>query len=430
MLAEITNKFLARHNIFYGWLMALISFIISMSASSVSSVPQIIMLPMTNEFGWQISDVTNSIGLMFIVLACFAPFSGALMLKFGLRNVAIIAATMNVGGLILIGLTDKTWHLMFSIGVLLGAAAGIIGIGLAATIATRWFVKKRGLVVGVLSSAFAAGQLLFVPLMAWITTIADWRYALIIPLSGGLISVILFLLFSKDWPSDLKLPPLGETELFTPPQDDGKNIISTSFNVLFDASKTPAFWFLASTFMICGLSSNGIVSQHFIPFCADNNVGIVAASSYLAIMGIFNFMGTIGSGWLSDRYNNYQLLMCYYGLRALSLLYLPYSGFEFYTLILWAIFFGLDFIATVPPTVRLTSKHFGTVKGPILFGWIFAAHQVGAAIAASSAGWSRDTLLSYVPSFISAGILSATAVFLILIFQRIYSQTNIKPTTT
>lgn len=424
MLAELTNRFLLRHNVYYGWVMAVIVFIITMAASSVSSIPQIILLPMTEEFGWQISDVANAIGLMFIVLACFAPFSGALMLKIGIRNVAIIAASLNIGGLFFTALAEKTWHLLFSIGVLMGSAAGIIGVGLAATVATRWFVKRRGLVVGALTSAFAAGQLLFVPLMAWITTITDWRHALLIPLSGGLISAILFLLFSKDWPYDLKLAPFGETELFEPPKDDGKSIVSTSFNVLIHASKTPAFWLLASTFMICGLSSNGIVSQHFIPFCADNNVGIVAASSYLAIMGVFNFIGTIGSGWLSDRYNNYRLLMCYYGLRALSLLYLPYSGFEFYTLILWAIFFGLDFIATVPPTVRLTSKHFGTVKGPILFGWIFAAHQVGAAIAASSAGWSRDTLLSYVPSFIAAGLISATAVLLIFVFQRIDTQSN------
>ena len=418
MLAEFTNRRLARYGVHYGWVMAALVFITTMVSSSVSTVPQIIILPITREFDWQISDVSNAIGLMYVVLACFAPFASSLMLKIGVRNVVLTAATMNTCGLFLITQAGHKWHLLLSIGVLMGAAAGIIGVGLAATVATRWFVRRRGLVVGVLASAFAAGQLLFVPLLAWLTTVIDWRYALVIPMIGGFFSALLFLLFSKDWPYDLRLAPLGEKEMFMPPKHDGKNAFFTSLNVLFKSVKEPAFWILASTFMICGLSSTGIVGQHFIPFCADNNVGIVAASSYLAIMGIFNFIGTIGSGWLSDRYNNYHLLMWYYGLRALSLLYLPYSGFEFYTLILWAIFFGLDFIATVPPTVRLSSKHFGTVNGPILFGWIFAAHQFGSAIAAASAGWARDTLLSYVPSFIIAGLLSGLAVFLIIFFKK------------
>ena len=189
--------------------------------------------------------------------------------------------------------------------------------------------------------------------------------------------------------------------------------------MLKSATTQPAFWILSATFFICGLSSTGIVGQHFIPFCADNNVGIVAASSYLAIMGIFNFIGTIGSGWLSDRFDNYKLLMWFYGLRALSLIYLPFSGFEFFTLLLCAMFFGLDFIATVPPTIKLASKYFGTINGPILFGWIFAAHQMGSAIAASSAGWSRDTILTYMPSFVAAGLLSLLAVFLIIIFKKL-----------
>ena len=275
------------------------------------------------------------------------------------------------------------------------------------------------MVVGVLTAAFAAGQLLFVPLMAWITTIVDWRFALLIPILGSLISSILILFFGKNWPAELKLAPFGDTKIYEPPKKAEQNAAIVSLKVLKNACGHPAFWILSGTFFICGLSSTGIVGQHFIPFCADNNVGIVAASSYLAIMGIFNFMGTIGSGWLSDRFDNYKLLMWFYGLRALSLVYLPFSGFEFFTLLLWAMFFGLDFIATVPPTVKLTSKYFGAVNGPVLFGWIFAAHQLGSAIAASSAGWSRDTILTYMPSFVVAGLLSLLAVFLIIIFKKL-----------
>ena len=419
MFASYVNQFLTRQNIHYGWVMAGLVFLMTIFSSSIASTPQLIVLPITEEFGWQISDVTNSIGIMFVVLACFAPFSGALMLKIGVGNVVLCAMALHVTGLGLTLYAFETWHLLFTIGIFMGAASGIIGLGLAATVATRWFVKRRGLVVGILTAAFAAGQLIFMPFMAWVTTIADWRYAVAIPILGALVSAVLFLLLSRDWPAELKLAPFGETEIFEPPQNDGKGVVATSFSVLADSTKHPAFWILAGTFFICGLSSNGIVGQHFIPFCADNNVGIVAASSYLAVMGFFNFIGTMGSGWLSDRYDNYKLLMWYYGLRALSLLYLPFSGFEFYTLILWAIFFGLDFIATVPPTVRLTSRYFGTVNGPVLFGWIFAAHQLGAAVAASTAGWSRDTLATYLPSFIGAGLFSLLAVAMIMVFKRL-----------
>ena len=419
MFSSLLNQHLARLDIHYGWVMAFLVFLMTIFSSAVGSAPQLLILPITQEFGWQISEITNAIGIMFFTLACLAPFSGALMLNLGVIPVVLIALGLDIIGLGLCIIAFENWHFLITIGVFLGAASGIIGLGLAATIASRWFLKRRGLVVGILTAAFAAGQLLFVPLMAWITTVLDWRYALLIPITGALISSILFLFFGRNWPADLNLAPLGGTTLIKPPQKTGNNAVIVSFQVLRSAISQPSFWILSGTFFICGLSSTGIVGQHFIAFCADNNVGIIAASSYLAIMGVFNFMGTIGSGWLSDRYDNYKLLMWFYGLRALSLIYLPFSGFEFLTLLLWAIFFGLDFIATVPPTVKLTSKYFGVINGPVLFGWIFAAHQMGSALAASSAGWSRDTILSYAPSFVAAGFLSMLAVFLIIIFRKL-----------
>ena len=419
MFSNYLNSYLKSHKIHYGWVMAGLVFLMTIMASAVSSTPQLIILPITEEYNWQISDITNAIGLMFFTLACLAPFSGALILNLGVTPVVLIALGLNIIGLGLSIISFEKWHFLITIGLFLGAASGIIGLGLTATVASRWFIKRRGLVVGFLTAAFAAGQLLFVPLMAWITTVVDWRFALLIPIMGSLISSILFLFFGKNWPSDLNLTPFGSLTIEKPPKKASQNAVLVSFQVLKSATTQPAFWILSATFFICGLSSTGIVGQHFIPFCADNNVGIVAASSYLAIMGIFNFIGTIGSGWLSDRFDNYKLLMWFYGLRALSLIYLPFSGFEFFTLLLWAMFFGLDFIATVPPTVKLTSKYFGTINGPVLFGWIFAAHQMGSAIAASSAGWSRDTVLTYMPSFVVAGLLSLLAVFLIIIFKKL-----------
>ena len=231
--------------------------------------------------------------------------------------------------------------------------------------------------------------------MAWITTIYDWRMAVVPCLVANGICALGFLLFAKNWPSELKLAPFGDSKIFMPPSPPKRSAVFISFSALFQASQHPGFWMLACSFFICGLTSSGLVGQHFIPFCADNDIGIVAASSYLALMGIFNFVGTTASGWLSDRYNNYGLLATYYGLRGVSLIFLPYSNFDVYALSLWAIFFGLDYIATVPPTVRLTGKFFGTVNGPVVFGWIFSAHQFGSAFAAYGAGVTRDNFLSY-----------------------------------
>ena len=213
------------------------------------------------------------------------------------------------------------------------------------------------------------------------------------------------------------MAPFGETKIYYPPELSDKGAIFLSISNLVKALNYPIFWMLAITFFICGLTSSGIVGQHFIPFCADNNVGIIAASSYLAVMGVFNFIGTMSSGWLSDKYNNFNLLIIYYGLRGISLVFLPYSNFDIYALTLWAIFFGLDYIATVPPTVKLTGATFGVVSGPVVFGWIFSAHQFGSAFAAYGAGLSRDALLTYVPAFIVAGIFCFFASFLILIFK-------------
>ena len=355
---------------------------------------------------------------MFLTPAVMAPFGSALMLRFGVAKVVGITGVFIIFGLFCTTQIFSKWHLLVSVGVFLGVAAGMIGLGLTATIATRWFTKRRGLVVGILTSGFAAGQLSFVPLAAWLAANYDWRVAVLPALIGSGICAISFLLLGKDWPSELSLPSLGETKVKQPTAPSQQNPIHMSFSCLIDAARTPIFWMLTITFFICGLSSTGIVGQHFIPFCSDNSVGAVVAASYLALMGIFNFLGTLGSGWLSDRFNNYNLLATYYGLRGLSLIWLPYSDFDVFSLTLWAIFFGLDFIATVPPTVRLAGNFFGSVKGPIVFGWIFASHQLGSAVAAFAAGETRDSVLTYLPAFVAAGVSCFIAVLLIIPFRR------------
>ena len=425
MFAKILYLRLKEFGIHYGWVMAVMAFLTTISSSAAVSTPQVLIIPLTESFGWNISDVTSASALMFIILASLAPFGGALMLRIGLPNVIIISSILIIFGLLICISVSEKWHLLLGIGVCLGSASGILGLSLAATVATRWFNKKRGLVVGILTSGFAAGQLTFIPFMAWITTQYDWRYCVLPPLFGSIACAILFFLFGKNWPSDLGLPPLGDSEIQKPPPLPKENPLALSFQTLFLGLRHPAFWILAITFFICGLTSNGLILQHFIPFCGDNNIGIVMASSYLAIMGIFNFLGTMGSGWLSDRYDNYILLGIYYMFRGISLIYLPYSNLDFLSLTIWAIFFGLDFIATVPPTVKLASKYFGTIQGPVLFGWIFSAHQFGAAFAAYGAGVARDSLLTYLPVFIWAGFASFMATILILISKKINFQLTV-----
>ena len=418
MFATRLSERLQKLGIHYGWVMAVMAFFTTVFSSASFSMPHVLILPITKEFDWNISDVTTPISLMFLTLAAMAPFGSALMLRFGVAKVVGITGAFIIFGLISTTQIFLKWHLLISVGIFLGIAAGMIGLGLTATIATRWFTARRGLVVGILTSGFAAGQLTFVPLAAWLATNYDWRVAILPALIGSGICTIFFLLLGKDWPSELSLPSLGETQVKQPPPPTQQNPIHISCSCLMDASKTPIFWMLTITFFICGLSSTGIVGQHFIPFCSDNNVGAVVAASYLALMGIFNFLGTLGSGWLSDRFNNYNLLAIYYGLRGLSLIWLPYSDFDVFSLTLWAIFFGLDFIATVPPTVRLAGNFFGPINGPIVFGWIFASHQFGSAVAAFAAGETRDSVLTYLPAFVAAGVSCFIAVMLIIPFRK------------
>jgi len=244
---------------------------------------------------------------------------------------------------------------------------------------------------------------------AWLATHYGWRMALLPVAIGCAFCLVLYALLGSEWPADLGLAPYGDRQIQRPAEGSAGNALALSFEVLRQAAATRVFWVLAGTFTICGISTTGVIGQHFIPFCADNGVAAVAAASYLAMMGVFNFAGTITSGWLSDRFDNRILLAWYYGLRGLSLIWLPFSGFDFYTLSLWAVFFGLDFVATVPPTVKLSAQHFGAANTPIVVGWVFAFHQLGGAVAAFATGVARATWASYLPAFVAIGIICLMA---------------------
>ena len=404
MFASHLAAWLTRRGIHYGWFMVAMTFLTTVCSSAAISLAGILVLPLIQEFGWGRADIAAVMGLMLLLFAGTAPFAGAIMLRYGLCRTVATAVAMTLLGLWLTARMATLWQFSIGFGVLLGTAAGVLALALPASIANRWFTERRGLAMGILTAAFAAGQLTFMPTNAWLATEYGWRMALLPVAIGCALCLVLYVLFGRDWPADLGIAPYGENHVQRPALGSAGNAIALSVSVLREAAATRVFWVLAGTFFICGVSTTGIINQHFIPFCADNGVAAVAAASYLAMMGVFNFAGTITSGWLSDRFDNRILLAWYYGLRGLSLIWLPFSSFDIYALSIWAIFFGLDFVATVPPTVKLSAQHFGATKAPIVVGWVFASHQLGGAMAAFAAGVTRATWASYMPAFLVIGL--------------------------
>jgi sugar phosphate permease len=413
MFAQALAQRLSRNNIHYGWVVIAITFLTALTTAGAVGVPGALMLPLTKEFGWNTAEISSALAIRLVLFGLMAPFAAALIERYGVRRIVLIAITMIVVGLMLALVMTEAWHLVVLWGFIVGIGTGMTALVLSAIISTRWFTQRRGLVLGMLTASSATGQLIFLPLAAWLVDHFGWRYALAPSVIGLLIAGSLVALFMCDRPSDVGLAPYGEPTpapgavfATAPPSAPA---FGRAFLVLGEISTNPTFWILAATFFICGLSTNGLVQTHFISLCADFGMPAVAAASTLAMMGVFDFFGTILSGWLSDRYDNRALLFWYYGLRGLSLLYLPFSTFSLYGLSLFGAFYGLDWIATVPPTVRLSARAFGKERAGVAFGWIFAAHQLGAATAAYGAGLSRSILLSYLPAFFAAGAMCLVA---------------------
>jgi sugar phosphate permease len=380
----------------------------------------VFIVPLQQEFGWTTAEISSALSIRFILFGLMAPFAAALLNRYGLRNVALSAQMIVAAALLASLAMTQVWHLMLLWGVVIGIGTGMTALVLGATIATRWFVARRGLVVGIMTASVATGQLVFLPLLASLTERYGWRIALGLVCVMLGVSALLVLLMLRDRPSDVGLRPFGDTgtEPLPAPPPNTAPIMAAALGTLRDASSTRVFWLLFATFFVCGASTNGLIQVHLIPMCADFGIPQVQAASLLAAMGIFDFFGTIISGWLSDRYDNRYLLFWYYGLRGLSLLFLPFSDFTFYGLSLFAMFYGLDWIATVPPTVRLTAQRFGAERANLVFGWIFAGHQLGAGTAAFGAGLSRTLLATYLPAFFVAGALCIAASLMALAISR------------
>ncbi|UFZ05021.1 MFS transporter [Bradyrhizobium ontarionense] len=420
MISNQLAAALDRRNIHYGWVMVAVTFFAALVSAGTVGAPGVFIVPLQQEFGWSTAEISSALSIRFVLFGLMAPFAAALLNRYGLRNITLLAQLIVVSALVGSLAMTQVWHLVLLWGVVIGIGTGMTALVLGATIATRWFVARRGLVVGILTASVATGQLVFLPLLASLTERLGWRVALALVCGMLGVSATAVLLLMRDRPSDLGLRPFGDkgTEPIAAPAPVTTPILAAALGTLRDASRAPVFWMLFATFFICGASTNGLVQVHLIPMCLDFGIPQVQAASLLAAMGIFDFFGTIVSGWLSDRYDNRWLLFWYYGLRGLSLLFLPFSDFSFYGLSLFAMFYGLDWIATVPPTVRLTAQRFGTERANLVFGWVFAGHQLGAGTAAFGAGLSRTLLQSYLPAFFIAGALCIVAALLALAIAR------------
>ena len=403
--------------------MALVTFLVLIASAAFRSSQGVMIVPIEEDLGWSRTITSLAISVNLVVYGVTAPFAAALMERFGVRRIAIGALALLSLGTGLTAVMTASWQLVFLWGVLVGLGTGSTALVFGALVANRWFTKRRGLVVGIFGAAWATGQLVFLPLFARIIEHQGWRSAslTVALLSAALIPVVAVVM--RDRPSDVGLAPYGAEAMPEPESNtthSGWRAAAGALVVLRDAARTRAFWLLAITFAICGWTTNGIVSSHFVPAMHDHGVTATTAASLLVIVGIFDIVGTVGSGWLTDRFDPRVLLGIYYGLRGIALVALPILiGPDIEPpLLLVMVLFGLDWVATVPPTVTLCREIYGVERGAIVFGWVFASHMVGAAIAAAVSGWIRVTAGDYATAWWLAGLLAFVAAGLSLAIAR------------
>lgn len=406
----------------YGWIVAGVTFVTLLAAAGSRATPGVMLLPLGNEFQWSRATVSSIVSINIFLYGLIGPFAAALYQRFGLRRCMMTAMALLSVGYGLSVFATQYWQFIVLWGCVVGLGSGMAATVLGAAVANKWFTERRGLVMGVLTASTATGQLVFLPALARVVTDGGWRGAPLVVAAATAVVIPLIGWFMRNDPRDVGARPYGETARESESERARAtagavtgNPAKIAITTLFEAMRVRDFWLLAGSFFVCGASTNGLIGTHLISAAFDCGIPEVRAAGLLAAMGIFDLVGTTASGWLSDRYNSRYLLFTYYGLRGLSLLFLPSallgptSG-----LAVFAFFYGLDWIATVPPTVKLTGEVFGREKASIVFGWIVAAHQVGAAFAAYGAGALRTATGSYTLAFFSAGALCVIAALVVL----------------
>ncbi|MET0374497.1 MAG: MFS transporter [Rhizorhabdus sp.] len=400
----------------YAFVVIAVTFVTLLVAAAVRSAPSVMIVPLELAFGWDRATISFAAAVGLFLYGLSGPFAAALMQSFGVRRTMLLALTlMAASTLASLGMTES-WHYIISWGVVSGISTGAIAPVLGATIVNRWFAARRGLMMGLLTASTATGALIFLPVMAWLTRNGAWTpVALTVGIAILLLIPVVWLLMPES-PAAIGTVRYGEA-VGTPAPAHPRGAM-LAIDTLVAAARTPMFWMLFGTFLICGLTTNGLVGTHLIAYCGDNGISPVQAAGLLSLMGLFDLVGTTASGWLTDRYDPRKLLFVYYALRGLSLMALPTLDFQPTGLLIFAVFYGLDWIATVPPTMALANRHFGEAKAPIVFGWIMTGHQIGAAIAAFGAGLIRAETGSYLLAFTIAGAFGILAALMAVTIAR------------
>ena len=400
--------------IHYAWVVAAVTWLTLLAAAGFRSTPGTLIVPLEHEFGWSRATISLAVSINLLLFGLFAPFAGGLMERFGVRRVVLGALLTVSAGSGLTVFMHEPWQLDVLWGLVVGVGTGSMASVLAAIVANRWFVQRRGLVLGAMTAAGATGQLIFLPALAWLAVNVGWRASALVVAGASLLGVPLVALFMRERPADVGLRAYGATQA-DEPAPPLQNPVRATLSGLAMGVRNRTFWLLAVSFFICGASTNGLIGTHMIPASMDHGLPEVTAASLLAVIGIFDVAGTMISGWLTDRMDSRWLLFWYYGLRGLSLLFLPYAfGLQYFGLILFIVFYGLDWVATVPPTVALTADTFGKRNLGVVYGWIFASHQLGAASAAFAAGAVRTYFGDYQLAFMTSGLLCLLAAGLVI----------------
>ncbi|HTD64098.1 MAG TPA: MFS transporter [Verrucomicrobiae bacterium] len=393
----------------YAWIVVVVTFLSLLAAQAVRAAPGVIITSLESEFGWTRTAISFAVSLSILTFGLGGPLGGTLIDRFGPRRVMLVGEVLIAAGLIALLFVRDLWQMFVVWGLPIGVGTGAVGGVLGAAVAHRWFRTHRGVIIGLFGGATSAGQLVFVPAMAALTVDAGWRWAIALVMGAVAIMIVPIALLMRDRPDDVGAQPLGEAAVVTA-DVRAEDLRSTP---LRQAMRTRDFWLLAGSFFVCGYTSNGLVGTHLIPHAIDHGFTEVTAASAVALLGSMNIVGTLASGWLTDRFDNRRLLAAYYGFRAMSLFALPVI-YDVKWLLLFAFVYGVDWIATVPPTANLVATIYGRASLGTIYGWIFFSHMVGAAIAAFAGGFFRDLLGDYHLMFISAGILGFVAVSLAL----------------
>ena len=411
-----TQSAITRTRVHPAWFVAALTFLTLMATAGFRSAPSVLIVPLEDAFGWGRDGISLAVSINVLLYGLTAPFAAALMERFGIKRVVLAALTAVGAGALLTMAIDSLWQLVALWGFVVGIGTGSMALVFAASIVNRWFIERKGLVIGALTAAAATGQLIFLPTLSSLAMEYGWKSVSLTVGTAALVMVPILYLALPERPSSIGATPFGAPDGWVEAPASSGNAAKLAITTLSAAFRVKNFWYLTISFFVCGLSTSGLIGTHFIPAAHDHGMMQVAAASLLALIGVFDVVGTLLSGWLTDRIDPRKLLFFYYLLRGISLFLLPsilFASIHPSTLV-FVIFYGLDWVATVPPTILLCRNVLGPERDTVVYGWVFAAHQIGGSIAAFGAGVARVKFGDYALAFYISGLLCVAVSFLVL----------------